>query len=145
MFFFFTMRKLIKIWVLSILFYFDIDNIDFKFWLIFRLLAEIECDKKKPYLLKKNQYLIRDPSPLTFPEIQRSDRQSCCKASIAKQNRFSFVGTNKIQRSTSGAGSSLQNPVFEKNQEQKEQVQAISTFFHHYSIAHVILAKKCTV
>ncbi len=119
-FFFFTTRKLIKIWILPILFYTDIDNIDVKFWLIFQSLTEIECDKKKSYLVKK-QYFIWDSSPPTFTEHQRSNKQSCCNASIAKQNRFSFAGTKKIQRSTSGAGSSLQKPVFQKTKRRKSR------------------------
>ncbi len=53
-----------------------------------------------------------DPSLPIFMERQRPDRESRCNGSIAKQNRFSFAGTNKIQRGSSGAGSSLQNPVF---------------------------------
>ncbi len=38
--FFFSIKKLVKILILSILFYFDIDNIDIKFWLLFRSLPK---------------------------------------------------------------------------------------------------------
>ncbi len=76
--------------------------------------------RKKSYLVK-NQYLIRDLSLSTFIERQRSDWQSCCNASIAKQNRFSFAETNKIQNSGSRAGSSLQNQVFQKTNSQKSR------------------------
>ncbi len=40
MFFFFTIKKLIIISILSILFNFDIDDIDIKFWLKFRSLEK---------------------------------------------------------------------------------------------------------
>ncbi len=41
--FFFTIKKLVKILILSIWLYFDIDNIDIKFWLIFRSLFQTVC------------------------------------------------------------------------------------------------------
>ncbi len=65
--------------------------------------------------------MTRDPSPSTFTERQRSHRQSCCNANIAKQNRFSFAGTNKKRRSSSGAGSSLQNLVLQKTRSRKSR------------------------
>ncbi len=79
----------------------------------------------------RNKYLIGDPSPPTITECQRPERRSYCNTNIAKQNRFPFALTNKIQRSNCGAGSSLQN-LFFQDQEQKEQVQAKTYFFHHY-------------
>ncbi len=45
----------------------------------------------------------------------------CLWANIAKRNRFSFAGTNNIQRSSSGAGSSLQNMVFQKTRSRKSK------------------------
>ncbi len=49
------------------------------------LLAEIECDKKKSYSVKKIAFDIRS-SPCTFIEHQRQDTQNCCKTNTAKQN-----------------------------------------------------------
>ncbi len=61
------------------------------------------------------------PSPFTFMQRQRPDRQSRCNASIAKLNRFLFAGTNKIQRSSSGARNSLQKLVFQKTRSKKSR------------------------
>ncbi len=65
--------------------------------------------------------MIRDPFPRTFIHCQRPDTQSCSKPNIARQNRISFAGTKKIQRSGSGAESSLQNLVFQKNRSRKSR------------------------
>ncbi len=54
----------------------------------------LQRNKKKSYSVK-NKYLIKDPSTFTFMERQRPDRQSCCNASIAKQNSFLFAEINE--------------------------------------------------
>ncbi len=103
------------------------------------LLAEIKGDKK--ILYGKKLVLIWDLSPPTCTECQRPDRQSCYNASIAKQNRFLCAETNKIQRSSSGAGSSLQNLVFQKTRSRKsrfkqEPIFSIISFAELYARRH---------
>ncbi len=74
------------------------------------------------------------PLPSTIKERQKPDRRSCCNANIAKQNRFSFAGTNKIQRSGFGAGSSLQNLVLQRPGAERAGSGKNPIFFHHQLI-----------
>ncbi len=70
--------------------YFDIDYIDIKFWLIFRSLAEIKCDKKKSYLVK-SYYLTRYLNPPTITERQQSDQCDQVWQFYAKLTIFKFL------------------------------------------------------
>ncbi len=71
--------------------------------------------------LKKRLKCGRDTSPSQVDRHQAARCSRSIKANIAKQNPFSFAGTKNIQRSSSGAGSSLQNLVFQKTRSRKSR------------------------